>query len=300
MESKPIDNVKNKSASLPDLAKRGVSDNKEKIKSKSKKIKSNGLKKYSPQIKSLAKASVLYSLSFAINSQIKNLSRSNQKLSELVDETNNIITKIQNKQDIEKAKRYRDNAILKLNDNEKKLNSILQIIKTLGTITTLFQITLFIILLIPFRTFPKTVNSIYKLMSTIDSLLITSQTLKPIVMGLIEENRYNRERLLTIKDLLDKLIEGNMTPEEIRDMLDKSDTYTQLGILDGTEYKGFRFALYEENNPNNEVKGIKRKYAVALDRSGFIVLYSNYSYTLDPQILIEELKIQIDNKKLEA
>lgn len=298
MVIKQIEN--NNPSSLSTQAKEGISSNKKSIKTKSKKAKSNGIKKYTPQIKSFAKASILYSLSFIINSQIKNLSRSNQKLSEMVDETNKVISNIKTKQDIEKAKRLRDNAILKLNDNEKKLDRILQIIKTLGTIATVFQITLFIILLIPFRTFPKTVNSIYKLTSTIESLIILPQTLKPVILGLIDENRYNRERLLLIKDILDKIIDDNLTSEEIQDMLNKSNTYSQLGVIDGTEYKGFKFALYEENNPDNEVKGIKRKYAVALDRSGFIVLYSNYSYTLDPQILIEELKIQIDNKKLEA
>ena len=46
--------------------------------------------------------------------------------------------------------------------------------------------------------------------------------------------------------------------------------------------------------------GNKRRYAVALDRSGFTVLQSEPSFTLDPNVLIEELKLEIDKRNLEA
>jgi hypothetical protein len=52
----------------------------------------------------------------------------------------------------------------------------------------------------------------------------------------------------------------------------------------------------EQNNPQFIVKGNKRKYAVAIDRYGVEAIKSEYSYTLDPQILIDQLKIIINQR----
>ena len=71
-----------------------------------------------------------------------------------------------------------------------------------------------------------------------------------------------------------------------------------LGYLEGYDYKGFKFYLLEENNPKFVVKGNKRRYGVAKNKSGIEVLQSNYSFTLSPEILVEELKLQIDQKGL--
>jgi hypothetical protein len=37
-----------------------------------------------------------------------------------------------------------------------------------------------------------------------------------------------------------------------------------------------------------------------LDRSGFIVLRTEPSFTLNPDVLVENLKLQIDERNLEA
>jgi hypothetical protein len=73
-----------------------------------------------------------------------------------------------------------------------------------------------------------------------------------------------------------------------------------LGYLKGYDYKGFRFFIKEEENPKFVVKGNKRRYAVALNRDGNEILQSEYSFTLSPDILIEELKLKIDEKNLVA
>ena len=73
-----------------------------------------------------------------------------------------------------------------------------------------------------------------------------------------------------------------------------------LGYLSGYDYKGFRFFIKEENNPKFVVKGNKRRYAVAINRIGREVLQSSFSFTLSPDVLVEELKLQIDQKGLVA
>jgi hypothetical protein len=72
----------------------------------------------------------------------------------------------------------------------------------------------------------------------------------------------------------------------------------KLGPLTGVVYRGFTFAILEENNPRFVVSGNKRRYAVAYDRSGFVVLQSKPSFTLDPEVLIDELKLIIDEQNL--
>ena len=72
------------------------------------------------------------------------------------------------------------------------------------------------------------------------------------------------------------------------------------GILD-MEYKGFKFAIRENNKPNApSVNGIYRHYAVAIDTNGVEVLKTDSSFTQDTQILIDQLKLIIDTQNLKA
>ena len=84
----------------------------------------------------------------------------------------------------------------------------------------------------------------------------------------------------------------------MRDLLATSNE--GLGPVEGVVYNGFTFSIVEEDDPKFVVAGNKRRYAVALDRSGFVVLQSTPSFTLDPNVLIEELKLEIDKRNLEA
>ena len=58
--------------------------------------------------------------------------------------------------------------------------------------------------------------------------------------------------------------------------------------------------IKEDQDPKTFVKGsIKRNYAAALDKDGVEVIKSEYSYTLDPQVLIDQVKIVIDQQNLQ-
>jgi hypothetical protein len=66
-------------------------------------------------------------------------------------------------------------------------------------------------------------------------------------------------------------------------------------------YKGFKFQIKEEQDPRFTVRGtIKRRYAVAINRQGVEVLKSEYSFTLDPNDLVDQLKLVIDRQKLQG
>jgi hypothetical protein len=90
-----------------------------------------------------------------------------------------------------------------------------------------------------------------------------------------------------------------LTPEQFIRVLNSGDNYN-LGYLDGFDYKGFKFYLKEEFNLNFVVRGYKRRYAVATNLLGKEIIQSDYSFTLDPPVLVDQIKVEIDLKNLSA
>jgi hypothetical protein len=92
--------------------------------------------------------------------------------------------------------------------------------------------------------------------------------------------------------------------DPVEDLLDQYSSKeilgSGLGYLEGYDYKGFRFFVREENNSRFVVKGNKRRYMIAKNKSDQEVLQSSYSFTLEPDVLAEELKLLIDQKGLVA
>jgi hypothetical protein len=65
-------------------------------------------------------------------------------------------------------------------------------------------------------------------------------------------------------------------------------------------YKGFTFVIKEENDPKFNVSGNKRHYVIAVDTKNVERLQSDYSFTLNPQQLVSQLKIIIDRQNLQG
>jgi len=90
-----------------------------------------------------------------------------------------------------------------------------------------------------------------------------------------------------------------LTPTQFDKFLNGGNTYN-LGYLYGFDYKGFKFYLKEEYNLNFVVRGYKRRYAVATDFSGREIIQSDYSFTLEPEVLVDQIRVEIDLKNLSA
>jgi hypothetical protein len=113
----------------------------------------------------------------------------------------------------------------------------------------------------------------------------------------------------TLLNLLAKQNPGVSTTS-LQDTLDNSSLSTLNGLVNKVlpinnnsiigNYKGFTFVLKKEDDPKFVVKGNKRHYAVAVNTKGLEQLKSDYSFTLDPQQLISQLKLQIDNQNLQG
>jgi len=275
-----------------------------KVKSKSKKITLNNarvlLKKNKAAIKAVAKAAALFIIAKILNDQLQRLSKTVQQLSELVDKVNDQIESIETKQDVLNARITRDAALVSLNNAERQITQVRDTIKTLETILTIVSLALNVLLLVPIPTTPKIVQKITNAILTLDAITILLGINRAALDDLIAEVQYQKSRLLPISDVIDQALNDNLTPDDIANLLAGRGNFGQLGPLDGIIYRGFTFAIYEENDPRYVVAGNKRRYAVALDRSGFIALQSQPSFTLDPDVLVEELKLIIDERNLEA
>lgn len=72
------------------------------------------------------------------------------------------------------------------------------------------------------------------------------------------------------------------------------DLQSQLGGLLETNnsYKGFTFNIIEEETTQQVIA--KRRYAIAINSLGVVILEGKPSYATDTQVLIDELKLKID------
>lgn len=294
------------STSLKNKAEKAKLQNNINVKQRTKKVKINDtralLKKNKAAIKSLAKSAALFVIAKLLNKEIQRLAKIVQRLGELVDRVNDQIQSIETKQDVLRARISRDAALIELNAAERQITKIRNIFKTLETLLTIISILLRLVLLIPIPPFTplKITQKVINAILTLDSIIVILGVNRAALDDLIAEVQYQRSRLLPISDIIDKAIADNLNPEEIAALLSDIGNLGQLGPVDGVIYRGFRFAIYEENDPKFVVAGNKRRYAVALDRSGFIRLRSQASFTLDPNVLINELKLQIDDQNLES
>ena len=276
--------------------------NKVKVKSRTKKIKLNSAlidaQAKRAAITAVAKSAALFIISKLLNREVQRLSKTVQQLAELVDKVNDQIESIQTKQDVLKARITRDAALVQLGSAKRQIKNVRDIIKTLETLLTILSLAAKVaITFIQIPTTPLIVQKIVNLILTIDSITIILGTTKSALNDLIIELEYQESILLPISDIIDKALDENLTPDEIANLLGNIGNIDNLAI---PPYRGFTFKIYEENNPKNVVAGNTRKYAVALDRSGFIRLRSQASFTLNPSVLIEELKLQIDEQNLES
>ncbi len=130
------------------------------------------------------------------------------------------------------------------------------------------------------------------LQKIIAGILLVIGIALPILQSLLDKVRALKKRLDDLENELDNP-EGEKTDEALALF-----NVIQLGEIAGVEYRGYRFVIKEDVDPKFEVNGFKRHYAVAVDRDGVEAYVSKYSYTSDPNVLIDELKLQIDGNNL--
>ena len=276
------------------------------LKARSKQEKQDARKQRRKAVLQNAKKTIVPILTLLLTDKIAEVISQNDTIQRLVDEANVIIEAANVSNDpikLQNAKVVRDNALTVIQSNEDKINNISTQIQRITLYITIFSTIISILSSIPIPTSVPPgigipVNVITKIMVLLEKankIVLALSALLPTILVSLEKainilNDY-KAQLLQINGQLDSA--ASKIP----------DLNALLGLNFGTDfppYKGFKFALKEENNPQFVVRGNKRHYAVAFDKNDVEVLKSEASFTLDPNDLIEQLKLVIDQQNLIA
>ena len=241
-------------------------------------------------------------LTLLLTDKISEIIAQNDTIKKLVDDTNRIITEANESGDqakLDNAKVVRDSALRVIQSNEDKINKINEQIQRVSLYISLFGTIVNIIsppllsvpvpspapdvVTPPKETFRRKVfEPALKVLNVLIALLPTISVSLEKAVQILQDYK---AQLLNINGTLDNLA---------------SPTLVNKGTDYGT-YKGFKFALREETGPRAVTVGEnKRHYAVAINKQNIEQLKSELSFTLDPNDLIEQLKLVIDQQNLQG
>ena len=234
------------------------------------------------------------------------------KLEELVDQVNAYIEQADTPETIAIATNLRNNAVTLINNSINKLDNLQKIISQISTYIAIFTAIVAVLSAIPIPTAVPPgigipVSLITRIVKSLNraAILIASISVVAVIAVSILENEIAKlndliERLKQVSDLLDNQAATNLNEQQLADL---SNDFLPTGGDFGL-YKGFKFAIKEEQTLGAQqaivVKGNKRRYAVAIDRDGVEVLKSDFSFTLDPNDLVDQLKLIIDQRNLQG
>ena len=248
-------------------------------------------------------------IGLAIAGKIATIVSQRSELEDLVDKTNIIIDQANTPETIAVAINLRNNVIALINNSIRKLENLQSLLGTISIVLTVSSTLLNVLGLTTPLTAISTLPGTPVIMGIHDKLrdkiialdkLITSLSAVLAIATVLLENEIIAlneliDRLRQISSLLDGKTLTDLNSQQLTDL-----TRTLLTDTQFPSYKGFNFKIKEEQNQAFVVKGNKRHYAVAIDRDGVEILKSDYSFTLDPNDLVEQLKLVIDQKNLQG
>ena len=248
-------------------------------------------------------------IGLAIAGKLATIVSQRTELEDLVDKTNIIIDQANTPETIAAAINLRNNIVALINNSIRKLENLQSLLGTISVVLTVSSVLLNVLglttPLTAISTFPgaPVIMGIHdKLRDKIIALdkLITALSGVLAIATVLLENEIIAlneliDRLHQVSSLLDGKTLTGLDSQQLTDLSRSLLTDTQF-----PSYKGFNFKIKEEQNQAFVVKGNKRHYAVAIDRDGVEVLKSDYSFTLDPNDLVEQLKLVIDQKNLQG
>jgi len=251
-------------------------------------------------------------IALQLSNRLSSVISQRSKLETLVDQVNVYIEQANTPDTISIATNLRNNTVTLINNSISKLDSIRKTLNIISISLTLFNI------IIPLlnRTAPLTVittppGTPIPGMIPHDELRNKKQRLEKLVSALsavivIATNSLENEivqlneLILRLKNISQQLTNSTLSNLNEQELTDLTNFYSPVGTDEFPPYKGFKFKIKIEENKAFEVKGNKRRYAVAIDRDGVEVIKSELSFTLDPNDLIEQLKLVIDQQNLQG
>ncbi len=232
-----------------------------------------------------------------------------QQLELLVDQVNAYIDIAQTPDQIAIATNLKNNTIALINNSINKLNNLSQIIQQINLYITIFNAIILILSAIPIPTAVPPgigipVNLITRIVKTLEraNKLVSALNIVLAVASVALENEINElnELILRLKEITQNLTDKTLNNLNEQQLTDLTNFFSPVGVDEFPPYKGFKFQIKTEENKAFEVKGNKRRYAVAIDRDGVEVIKSELSFTLDPNDLVDQLKLVIDQRNLQG
>lgn len=264
-----------------------------------------------------------------ISEKLMQVITDNSNLQRLVDKTNAVIEAATTLDAVNQARIARNSCINIINRQEKKVQDLLKLARTINVVLLVLSIVLRILenIFAPGGTLAKKLavlaaKALYIVRGISTAVSIGTSMLESAIDILEDLKRQLRDlnqliedktlQLLTPNELSDYLSQIRLASE---DPLTRSTTPSVQQLINdlypagalnqpvpnqfGT-YKGFTFVIKEEADVKFVVKGNKRHYVVAVNTKGVEQLKSDYSFTLDPQQLVNQLKLVIDQQNLQG
>ena len=240
-------------------------------------------------------------IALQIANQLSSIISQRSKLEELVDQVNAYIDTANTPETTTIATNLRNNTIALINSSIGKLQNLQTVLNQINTYLAIFNAIVTVLSAIPIPTSVPPgigipVNIITRIVKAIEKAnkLISALNVVLAVATIALENEVNKLNELILK--LKNINLDGLNSKQLSDLT--SSIYNNVDQF--PPYKGFKFKIKEEQNQSFVVKGNKRRYAVATDRDGVEVLKSDFSFTLDPNDLVDQLKLVIDQRNLQG
>lgn len=190
--------------------------------------------------------------------------------------------------------------VQKFNTVASSLQTTATLIKTLIQVITSIPLPTAIIppqvggIGIPVSVLTKYSNSLVKLNKTLDKIIDESGAISSVVASIGPPLQTTEDRLKSIDALIQQCTEGASTQADLAALLSTAQPIGGANLPEGAfQYK--RFTLEIIQDPNSP--GIApRRYAIAKDTRGIIVLRGPSSFSSSTQVLLDEIKFRIDNQ----
>jgi hypothetical protein len=240
-------------------------------------------------------------IALQIANQLAAIISQRAKLEELVDQVNAYIDTANTSETTAIATNLRNNTITLINNTISKLQNLQTTLNQINTYLAIFNTIVTVLSAIPIPTSVPPgigipVNVITRIVKAIEKAnkLISALNVVLAIASVSLENEIGKLNELILK--LKNINLDGLNSKQLSDLT--SSIYNNVDQF--PPYKGFKFKIKVEENKAFEVKGNKRRYAVATNRDGVEVLKSEFSFTLDPNDLVDQLKIVIDQRNLQG
>jgi hypothetical protein len=149
---------------------------------------------------------------------------------------------------------------------------------------------------IPISTLTKLSDRLVQLNKIVDVLEAEKEGILGIITSADSTLTSVKNRLDVLNIAVEKCLK-ELPPDQAQGILGQiqpvENTGSEEGLGDEYFYKGYKLEIVQD--PDSPAIA-PRRYAVAKDREGIIVLYGPPSFSSDTQILLDEIKFRIDNQ----